>query len=278
MAARAAYLAGFEATATVAAGALWGIPLSGTMAHAFIQSFDDEAAAFEAFATSRPEGLVFLLDTYDTEAAARKVAALAPRLAARGVRIHGVRLDSGDLDALARSVRAILDDAGLTAVIIIASGGLDEDDLARFAASRAPIDAFGIGTSLTTSSDAPALDCVYKLEVYAGLPRRKHSTGKTTWPGAKQVFRRYDAAGRMSGDLLTTADDAAATGQPLLAPVMRQGRRIPGPTLERSRALAAAELARLPEPLRRLEPHPYPVEVSPSLQALAAATDRRLGL
>ncbi len=136
MAARASYLAGFAGTATVLAGEKFGIPLYGTMAHSFIESFDDEAAAFEAFARARPDNLTLLLDTYDTEAAARKVVALAPRLKAAGITIRSVRLDSGDLTALSKSVRKILDQGGLAEVAIFASGGLDEDSLAAFARSR----------------------------------------------------------------------------------------------------------------------------------------------
>src|ERR1700728_4432435 len=158
MAARASYIAGFAGTATVLAGRDFGIPLYGTMAHSFIEAFDDETAAFAAFAQARPDNLVFLLDTYDTEAAARKVVALAPRLKAAGITIRGVRLDSGDLVALARSVRGILDQGGLKDVTIFASGGLDEDSLAAFAAVHAPIDGIGIGTSMTTSADVPAID------------------------------------------------------------------------------------------------------------------------
>ena len=133
MAARASYLAGFAGTATVLAGEEFGIPIYGTMAHSFIEAFDDETAAFAAFAQSRPDNLVLLIDTYDTEAAARKVVALAPRLKAKGITIRGVRLDSGDLVALSRSVRAILDAGGLRDVTIFASGGLDEDPIAAFA-------------------------------------------------------------------------------------------------------------------------------------------------
>ncbi|MDR3511712.1 MAG: nicotinate phosphoribosyltransferase [Caulobacteraceae bacterium] len=275
-AARASYLAGFAGTATVLAGALWDIPLFGTMAHSFIQSYDSEAEAFMAFARARPEGLVILLDTYDTEAAARLVTVLAPRMAAAGVRVAGVRLDSGDLAVLARRVRSILDQGGLEHVTIFASGGLDEDDLAGFTKAGAPIDGYGMGTSLVTSSDGPALDCAYKLEEYAGLPRRKLSTGKATWPGRKQVWRRYDAEGRMTGDVLSVEGDAQ-TGEPLLQPVMRAGRRIaPSPPLAQVRTRAAAELARLPSALARLEPAAaYPVQVSDALARLAEATDRR---
>jgi nicotinate phosphoribosyltransferase len=208
MAARASYIAGFAGTATVLAAKLFDIPLFGTMAHSYIQAHDSETLAFERFAHARPRGLVFLIDTYDTEAAARKVVALAPRLKAAGIDVRGVRLDSGDLIALSKSVRRILDDAGLTEVTIFASGGLDEDQLMAMAKAKAPIDGFGIGTSLTTSSDAPALDCAYKLQEYAGSPRRKHSTGKATLPGRKQVWRRYGPDGSMVGDMLSMEDDA----------------------------------------------------------------------
>jgi nicotinate phosphoribosyltransferase len=275
LAARASYLAGFEGTATVQAGALWEIPLFGTMAHSYVQAFDDEAKAFETFARARPDGLTLLIDTYDTEAAARKVVRLAPKLKAIGIRIRAVRLDSGDLLALSRSVRAILDAGGLNTTTIFASGGLDEDDLKAFVAAGAPIDGYGLGTALTTSSDAPALDCAYKLEEYAGLARRKRSAGKATWPGRKQVWRTDDD-GRMAGDVITLEGDGQS-GEPLLVPVMRVGHRVaPSPDLREIRARAAQSLAGLPEPLRRLEPQAYPVHVSPALTALAESVDRRL--
>lgn len=276
MAARASYVAGFDATATALAGMLWDIPVSGTMAHAFVQAFDDEAAAFEAFARARPEGLTLLIDTYDTEAAARKVVALAPRLAQSGIRIQGVRLDSGDLVALSRSVRRILDGGGLGDVTIFASGGLDEDDILEFARDGAPIDGFGIGTSLTTSSDVPALDCAYKLEEYASVARRKLSAGKTTWPGRKQVWRKYGPDGRMARDILSTTDDVRE-GEPLLQPMMRAGRRIlPSPTLPEIRARADSNLSLMPEPLRNLHPHIHPIEVGDGLIRLTEEVDLRL--
>jgi nicotinate phosphoribosyltransferase len=277
MAARASYVAGFAGTATVLAEQSWGIPTFGTMAHAFIQAFDDEAEAFEKFARSRPENLTLLIDTYDTEAAARKVVALAPRLKEAGIAIRAVRLDSGDMAALSRSVRRILDAGGLAGVSIFASGGLDEDSIAALVAAGAPIDGFGVGTSLTTSADVPALDCAYKLEEYAGLPRRKRSAGKATWPGRKQVWRRYGPDGRMNSDVMSVESDPQS-GEPLLVPVMQGGRRItPGPTLADSRARAARDLARLPQALHRLEPGTaYPVEVTGALTELAAAVDRRI--
>ena len=282
LAARASYLAGFAGTATVLAGQAFDIPLFGTMAHSFIEAQDDEMAAFEVFARARPDNVVLLLDTYDTEAAARKVIKLAPRLKASGIAIRSVRLDSGDLVALANSVRAILDAGGLQEVTIFASGGLDEDELAAFAKARAPIDGFGVGTSLTTSSDVPAIDCVYKLQEYAGLPRRKWSQGKATWPGRKQVWRRYDAEGRMVGDRIALEQDssssAAANGaEPLLDCVMRDGRRLrASPSLDEIRVRAKRDLERLPEPLRRLEPDAnYRVEIGADLVELAALVDSR---
>ncbi len=276
LAARASYLAGFDATATTLAGALFDIPVSGTMAHSFVQAHESEEAAFEAFARARPANVVLLIDTYDTEKAAEKVVSLAPRLAKDGIRVRGVRIDSGDLAAHARKVRRILDAGGLGEVIIFASGGLDEEILQRHAREAAPIDGYGIGTALTTSSDAPALDCAYKLQEYAGLARRKHSEGKATWPGRKQVYRRTGNDGAMAGDILTLVGDAQP-GEPLLCPAMRGGKRVPGlPTLADARRHAAAELARLPKALKELRPSSYPVTVAPALQALAAVVDHRI--
>ena len=277
MAARASYIAGFAGTATVLADELFDIPLYGTMAHSFIEAFEDEAAAFLAFAESRPKDLTLLIDTYDTEAAARKIVALAKRFEAKGISIGSVRLDSGDLVQLSKNVRGILDEGGLADVKIFGSGGIDEAELIHFRESGAPFDGFGIGTSLTTSIDLPALDCAYKLQEYDGLPRRKHSFGKATWPGRKQVWRNYGPDGRTSGDVITLEDDPQP-GEPLLQPVMKAGRRIgPAPTLAEIRVRAARELEKLPEPLRRLDPSAsYPVTISEPLLRLAEETDRRL--
>jgi nicotinate phosphoribosyltransferase len=275
LAARASYIAGFSGTATLSAALRFGIPAFGTMAHSFVQAHDDEALAFEHFARSRPEGVVLLIDTYDTEGAAEKAASLAVRLARDGIRIRGVRLDSGDLGEHARRVRAILDGHGLRDVIIFASGGLDEDALAAFAASGAPIDGYGIGTSLTTSSDAPALDCAYKLQEYDGVARRKRSEGKATWPGRKQVWRRYFEDGGFAADTLGLEGETRE-GEALLRPVMRKGKALsPGPSLAQIRAHAAAQLERLPTPLQRLEQASYPVLVTEELRRLALECDRR---
>jgi nicotinate phosphoribosyltransferase len=276
--ARAAYLAGFAGSATMIAEPVFGIPIFGTMAHSFVQAYEDESAAFLDFARSRPRNLTLLIDTYDTEAGARKVVALAPRLRQEGIALGAVRLDSGDLGALSRKVRAILDQGGLGEVRIFASGGLDESAMASLLAAGAPIDGFGVGTSLTTSFDLPALDCAYKLQEYDSVARRKLSTGKATWPGRKQVFRRFDAAGRMAGDLLTLEGDPQK-GEALIQLVMKNGKPVkPRPSLAEARAAAAAELARLPNDLRRLEPaFGYPVEIAPALRELTADVDRRLG-
>lgn len=276
LAARASYIAGFDGTATAPATPLFGIPIFGTMAHSFIQAHANERAAFENFAHLRPDNLVLLLDTYDTEAAARTVVAVAPRLRESGIAIRGVRLDSGDMAALARRVRRILDQGGLSDVTIFASGGLDEDAIAEMLDSGAPIDGFGVGTSLTTSADVPALDCAYKLQEYAGVARRKRSAGKATWPGRKQVWRRYDAAGRMAADVLTIENDRHE-GDALIETVMLGGRRLsPRPNLADIRRRAAQDIARLPEYARTLTPtRSYKPEIAPAL-ALAADVGRRV--
>jgi nicotinate phosphoribosyltransferase len=277
LAARACYLAGFSGTATVLAAPLFGIPVFGTMAHSFIQAHDDEAAAFADFAAVFPDSTVFLIDTYDTEAGARKVAALAPRLRQAGIAIKGVRLDSGDLAAHARNVRSILDDAGLAGTTIFASGNLDEYRVRDLLAAGAPIDGFGIGTSLVTSSDAPYLDAVYKLQEYAGKPRRKRSTGKATWPGRKQVYRYYRGDGELDHDIVTLEQDEQP-GRPLLQCVMKDGKRVNAPaSLDALRACAKEQLAILPSRLRELESsaEPYRVEIAPVLRELAAGLDRQ---
>ncbi len=269
--ARASYIAGFFGAANVLAGERYGIPIVGTMAHSFVQVHNDEMTAFENFARSRPDGVILLIDTYDTEAGARKVVQLAPKLKADGIAIRGVRIDSGDLAAMARKVRAILDAGGLNDVIILVSGGINEDVLQTLTATKAPIDGYGIGVNLDASIDAPSLECAYKLQEYAGRPRRKLSEGKVTWPGRKQIWRSFGDDGRMSGDTLSLENDSHK-GDLLVVPVMRAGKRIaPAPKLSQIREHAARELARLPEPLRRLEKSDdYPVRFSEKLKELAA--------
>ena len=275
LAARASYLAGFTGTATVLAGMAFDIPIYGTMAHSFVQAHKDETTAFEHFALAQPENAVLLIDTYQTESAAHKVVALAPKLRQQGITVKGVRLDSGDLADHARKVRCILDEGGLPQTQILASGNLDEYRLKALVESGAPIDTFAVGTAMTTSSDAPSLDCAYKLQEYAGRPCRKRSEGKATWPGRKQVYRQYRQDGRCEYDLVTTVQDTG-TGDPLLYPVMTQGHRLSPPQkLMELRRWAATELTRLPDSLRNLEcEHPYDVRISQALQDLALAVDR----
>ena len=225
LAARAAYLAGFDATATVEAGRRFGIPLSGTLAHSFIEAHDGEEQAFRNFVSSSPQPTTLLIDTYDSARALQRVIALAKEFAQRGngQRIHAVRIDSGDLAGQARMVRAALDAHGCRDMRIVVSGNLDEQAIDELVSGGVPVDAFGVGTALGVSADAPALDMVYKLQQYAGQPRRKRSTGKATWPGPKQVFRERAPSGEYLCDHIVREDEPAA-GEALLLEVMRAGR------------------------------------------------------
>ena len=272
LAARASYLAGFDGTSTVAAAPLFGIPVFGTMAHSFVQSHESEIAAFRHFAAVFPDNAVLLIDTYDTLEGARKAVEVG-----KSARVKGVRLDSGELGVLAPEVRRILDAGGLSQAIIFASGNLDEYRVAELLGAGAPIDSFGIGTSLVTSADHPYLDAVYKLQEYAGRARRKRSTGKATWPGRKQVYRHYRADGCFARDVVSVEGDAQA-GEPLLEQVMQAGEPLPRPKLAAARERALAQYARLPAPLGALEAAAaYPVEISAALRALADEVDRATG-
>lgn len=269
-AARCAYIAGAAMSSNVLAGLVYGIPPTGTMAHSYVEAFPREIDAFRAFARTFPSATTLLIDTYDTLAAARKAVVVAREMEARGERLGGVRLDSGDLVALSRDVRRILDEAGLGYVRIFASGGLDEDEVARCLAAGAPIDAFGVGTRMNVSADAPYLDIAYKLVHYAGRNVLKLSEGKKTWAGPKQVHRFRDAAARFAGDRLGVEAEPAPPGaEALLATVMRDGRRlVPPPALAEIRARCAAQIAALPDDVRRLhDARAYPVAYSERLVA-----------
>ncbi|MFM0326513.1 nicotinate phosphoribosyltransferase [Caballeronia glebae] len=274
LSARSSYIAGFDGTATLLAGLRYEIPVFGTMAHSYVQAHDSERDAFADFVRSQPDNTTLLIDTYDTERAARRVVELAGRFAAEGLRLKGVRLDSGDLGEHARRVRRILDEGGLTETTILASGNLDEWRLRDLICSEAPIDSFGVGTRMNTSADAPYFDCAYKLTQYAGQPRRKRSEGKATLPGVKQVFRRYGAARTIASDVIALEDEPC-TDVPLLQPVMRYGLRIrPTLSLSEVRQHARREMASLPERLQELEPaDPLPVETSTRLSELARRLD-----
>ncbi|MCP3102580.1 nicotinate phosphoribosyltransferase [Myxococcus sp. K15C18031901] len=265
-AARAAYLAGVDSTSDVLAGKRYGIPLSGTLAHSYVQVHDDELQAFRDFTRVYPEATL-LVDTYDTLRGVQHVIRLA-RERGEEFRVPAVRLDSGDLLALSRAAREMLDEAGLEQVRLVASGGLDEDKVAELLARGAPLDSFGVGTAMGVSADAPSLDMAYKLVEYAGAPRVKLSEGKVLLPGAKQVYRQ-EAQDVAHGDVLVRRSDVAR-GRPLLRPVMRAGRRLVGamPTLAEARAHARREISRLPPEVRALTPAhpPYPVTVGRELE------------
>lgn len=268
LAARAAYIGGCIGSSNTLAGMKFGVPVYGTAAHSWIQSFPDEMEAFRQLQRLLGAAAVYLVDTYDSLEGARKAASLGPPL-------WGVRLDSGDLLELSRQVRVILDEAGLREARIMASGDLNEYKIRRLVAADAPIDAFGVGTELVTSADAPTLGAVYKLvELESHGARRytaKLSEDKATLPGAKQVFRFADR------DVIACAwERAPCEAEPLLVPVIAGGRLVaPLPGAAAARARAAESLARLPEAVRRLDdPAPYPVEYSPALLALAGQARR----
>lgn len=260
--ARASAITGFAATSNVEAARRMGLRPAGTMAHSYIESFGDEGEAFRAFAEDLPGRTTFLVDTYDTLGGVRTAIEV---IRERGIEdASGIRIDSGDLDGLSRAARALLDEAGLDRVRIFVSGGLDEREVAELVRARTPIDAFGVGTQLGVSFDAPCLESVYKLVRYAGRPVVKLSTGKRTLPGEKQVWR---GAG---GDLLGLREEDLP-GERLLAPVMRGGQRLGPPgTIESARARFQLELANVPAEALALDaPRPNVPRISQALAALA---------
>jgi len=285
IAARSAYLAGFVGTSNVLAGERFGIPVSGPVAHSFIEIFPNELDAFRAFADTFPGEVTLLIDTYDTLRGARHAVIVAKELARQGRHVRALRLDSGDLVALSKDVRAILDEAGLHDVGILASGGLDESDLVELQRAGAPIDAFGIGTRLGTSADVPSIDMVYKLVQFEDRPTLKLSTGKATLVGPKQIWRRHDAEGNFVEDLIACRDEPAPgrDWKPLLEPVMHEGASLTRPSLDEIRERHRREIDRMPASLFPLDgATPYPVHLSQKLQTLqtqatAEVRQRELG-
>ena len=276
--ARCAFIAGATMSSNVLAGLAYGIPPTGTMAHSYVTAFTSEIESFRAFARSFPANTILLIDTYDTVAGARLAAQVGREMAARGERLGGVRLDSGDIVALSKEERQILDAAGLRDVQIFVSGGLDEDHIDQFLAAGAPIDAFGVGTRMDVSADAPYLDMAYKLVEYSGRPVLKTSTGKKTWAGAKQVYRSSGPDGRFLRDMVAMRAERAPEGdaEPLLQLVMLDGRRLqPAPALSSIREHCAAQLAALPDVVRHLhQAAAYPVGFSERLIALQRGVER----
>ena len=275
--ARASYLAGFAGTSNVRAGQQYGIPIAGTMAHSFIMCCEHEIDAFRAYVSSFPNNAILLIDTYDTLRGAKNAVQVAKEMAARGEKLMGVRIDSGDLPAQARAVRRIFDQANLPEVKIIGSSGLDEYDLSEFSAANVPFDSYGVGTKMGMSADAPWADMSYKLVEYDHRPVLKLSNGKVSWPGRKQIFRFRDGAGQFARDVLGRRDENLA-GEALLNQYMHAG-KIRGryPTLIESRKVLAEDFALLAPNVKAIrEPARYTVEFSATLKALHEEITRTL--
>lgn len=272
---RAYRLAGISATSNVLGGLDFGMEVTGTMAHSFVQAYPEELEAFKVYATLYP-GTTLLVDTYDSRRAVRRIVEWLKR--DRDARVGAIRLDSGDLCAEARDCRKILDEAGYPDIKIVASGGLDEYGIARLLEDGAPIDGFGVGTAIGVAVDAPSLELAYKLTQYAGEPKMKSSSGKVSYPGAKQVFRQFDASGRVTGDIVALSHEPL-DGQPLLDVVMEQGSVTEGavPPLDEQVRQSGVLLDALPERLLRIEPcEPIRVTISDRLKQLQAETLARV--
>ncbi|MDY0202014.1 MAG: nicotinate phosphoribosyltransferase [Tenuifilaceae bacterium] len=287
---RAAYVGGFNSTSNVRAGRDFGIPVSGTMAHSFIQSYDDELTAFRDYAQTHPNNCILLVDTYNTlESGLPNAIIVGKEMEARGHKLKGIRLDSGDLAYLAKKSREMLDNAGLTDVKIAASNQLDEIIIKSLLEQDAPIDVFGVGTSLVTGHPDAALDGVYKLASFKGEPRIKISENiiKTTLPGEKQVYRFSNSNGRWIGaDVVALIEEkdiemiyhpfdphkkTVVKGHvktPLLQKVMESGRRIiPSQPLSETYLYSSKRLSHLPDEYKRFNnPHIYKVGISEQLR------------
>lgn len=281
-AARASYIAGCIGTSNVLAGMLYGIPIFGTMAHSFIMFFSDELEAFRAFSNTFPDRSTLLIDTFDVIKGAKNAILVAKELEAKGFKLRGVRIDSGDLVALSKAVRKMLRENGLDYVQILASGDLDEYKIEDLLERGAEIDIFGVGTKLGTSADRPYVDIIYKLCERMTpdgkfKPIMKLSEGKATLPGRKQVFRVKDAQGYFVKDIIALEDEKI-DGEPLLVKVVDRGKIIYDfPSLEKIRERALDNLSRLHEKYKRLKnPAKYPVKLSPNLRKLINELEQKL--
>jgi nicotinate phosphoribosyltransferase len=270
MVARASFIGGFIGTSNVQAGKIYDLPIYGTMAHSYVESFDREIDSFRAFAKSFPDNTVLLIDTYDTLAGARKALTVAREMRKSGQDLRAVRLDSGDMVQLSQQVREIFDKAGFPEVRIFASGDFDEFKIRKTLTAGAIIDAFGVGTKMGVSADAPYLNMAYKMVMYNGRPVLKLSSGKVSLAGPKQVFRQGDEHGLFRGDLVGLVDEEVAESESLLETVMRDGKRVlPKEPLPKIQKRFKEEFNLLPETYKDLEGNPnYPVKITPKLQAL----------
>ncbi len=268
--ARSTYLAGFSATSNVLAGKIYHIPVSGTMAHSYVTAFNSERDAFAAYAETFPDHAIFLIDTFDTMDGARNAVNVAKEMKSKGKSLVGVRLDSGNMVELSRSVRSLLDEAGLPDVKIFASGGFDENEIADMLRKDARIDAFGVGTKVGVSADAPYLNIVYKMVRFNNRNVRKLSTGKATLAGEKQVFRQTGDDGFFKRDIIASREESITEALPLLEPVMENGKRLmPLPSLQAVRENFSRQFSRLGDRYKKLgQPDRYPVSFSSRLSAL----------
>ncbi|MDW7727332.1 MAG: nicotinate phosphoribosyltransferase [Candidatus Methanoperedens sp.] len=272
---RATFIGGCTSTSNVLAGKELGIPISGTMAHSFVTSFDHEIDSFRAYADTFPKNCFLLIDTYDTVEGAKKAAVVGKELEQKGEKLMGVRLDSGDLCGLSKQVRKLLDDAGLPYVKIVASGDLNEWKIDEHMRNGAKIDFFGVGTELVTGRPTPALDGIYKLsdivENGVHVPKMKLSEEalKTTLPGKKLVWRIFEN-GTFKKDIISLDDEEIEGAEPLLEPVVKHGRVVCDRlALPEIRNRTHENLSKLPDKYRKLDDAPvYPVEFSPGLKAL----------
>ncbi len=282
LAARASCIAGAIGTSNVLAGKEFNLPIFGTMAHAYVMSFDSEIESFRAYSKTFPNSSVFLIDTYDTIQGAWNAVKVAKEMEREGHKLKGVRLDSGDLCQLSIDVRNILDRNDLQDVKILASNDLNEYKISRHEASGSRIDVYGVGTEMGTSKDAPAISGVYKLaedtdEYGNPTPKMKFSESKSTLPGKKQVYRFFDDQGKCINDTITTADDSLQ-GEPLLKKVMEGGQTIGNqPTIEEIQEKKKTQLESLAQEYKDIDsPETYPVEVSGRLAELQAEVTEKM--
>ena len=278
MVARASFIGGFIGTSNVQAGKIYDLPIYGTMAHSYVESFDREIDSFRAFAKSFPDNTVLLIDTYDTLVGARKAVTVAREMRQAGQDLRAVRLDSGDMVQLSQQVREIFEEAGFPEVRIFASGGFDEFKIQKILTAGAIIDAFGVGTKMGVSADAPYLNMAYKMVMYNGRPVLKLSSGKVSLAGPKQVFRQRDEHGLFRGDLIGLLDEEVVDSESLLETVMRDGKRVlPKEPLPEIQKRFKEEFNLLPETYKDLEGNPnYPVKITPKLQALQDQVKREI--